>query len=475
VAAIPGSWPKRILHRIVVPFVVLFAGITVFFWFVSAYFITRFLDQNLQKQIEQVVSIISKSGFALNRGVLLQLKEVTGADIIVFDSGGQVLRSTFPSDRVEREARGYLPAAADFGEALLTKDTSLQNVEYRTAFHTVTLPSQDQVLLSLWVPSQESEYLKERIVAGMGIAGLLGIVILAAAGYGVARTITAPVQELVRTTEAVAGGDLRARARVFSRDEIGLLAGSFNEMIGRLSDYEQMIVESERLAAAGQVAAGLAHEIRNPLTSIRMFGEVLHNRLAGEEQNRKMLGSMIQEIDRIDRIVEEMLNRARPGELRLEPDNLNSQVEAVAALAAESLSSRNVSVSLRLSPDIPPVEMDRARIRQVLWNLLLNAADAMPGGGTVTITTRVAGGGLVEAAVEDLGAGLAAGIEPEGFFRPLCTTKPEGMGMGLTISRKIAEQHGGSLRLENRTEGGARATMLLPVKSAQSGDPEENG
>ncbi len=311
------------------------------------------------------------------------------------------------------------------------------------------------------MPTSEADRLKKRIIFGTGGSAFFGIIAMAGVGYLIARTITAPVEELVTVTGRVSGGDFSQRAHPDSRDEIGSLAESFNQMIDKLKTYEKKLVESEKLATAGQMVAGLAHEIRNPLTSIRMLGQVLHNRLKEQPESQEMLRSLVREIDRLDRIIQQMINRTRPGELQRTWGNINLQIEDVMGVAGESLAAQLITLEQDLSDDIPEVFIDEEKIRQVFWNLILNAKEAMPKGGRLKVSTKILNDKFIEIFVEDSGRGIAHG-DPEHLFQPFFTTKPEGMGLGLSMSRKIVEKHGGMLFLKSRSKGGARAEVRLP-------------
>jgi signal transduction histidine kinase len=340
----------------------------------------------------------------------------------------------------------------------------LGDARYRTILRPLSLPEHGQAYLSIWMPTREAERLKRKIVLILGGITFFGILGMAAVGYLIARTITAPVEELVNVTEKISRGSLNERVRVGSEDEIGSLAHSFNHMIDQLMSYEQRLVESEKLATAGQMAAGLAHEIRNPLTSIKMLGQVLRSRMKNQPEDQKTLDGLVKEIDRLDRTIQEFINRAMPGELSLTKGDINREVREVIGVAEESLAAKDIVVHQDLSDDIPTISMDREKTKQVLWNLVLNAKEAMPKGGKLTVATKRVDKQFVEISVEDSGHGIADG-EPEQLFQPFFTTKPEGVGLGLTMSRKIIEKHGGELFLENRPQGGIRARVLLPMET----------
>lgn len=455
--------PKRILYRIILPFTVLFGITAILSWLLSAYFITRYLDNSLKNQLEQVAGIISRSSYVLNPAILERIKEVVNAEIVLFDKNGQIVNVTFSEPDIQHKLKTFFQSYLH--KPSVGTEIKLGDTKYRAILRPVSLPEHGQAYLSIWMPTLEAELLKKNIILIIGGITLLGIAGMAAVGYLIARTITAPVEELVGVTEKISSGSISERVLVNSEDEIGRLAQSFNHMIDQLMSFEQRLVESEKLATAGQMAAGLAHEIRNPLTSIKMLAQVLQERMKAQPEEQGTLDGLVKEIGRLDRIVQEFINRAMPGELRLTQGNINQEVTEVIRVAQDSFAAKNIVVHQDLSDNLPSIPMDREKTKQVLWNLLLNAKEAMPKGGTLTVSTGMTDDQFIEISVEDSGQGVAGG-EPERLFQPFFTTKPEGLGLGLSMSRKIVEKHGGELFLENRPEGGVRARVLLPIKTA---------
>ncbi len=452
---------KRILYRIIFPFTLLFGATTLVTWLVSAYFFTRYVDENLRSQMMQVADVISRSKYILSPTILAQLKVVINTEIVLVHQNGQIIRSTFSESSDPEKLKGIFE---DYSHKPFTgKDIELGGTRYRTTIHPLELPNYGNAFLSLWMPVRQTQHLKTKIILGVGGVAFLGILSMTGLGFLIARTITSPVEELVKVTGKISEGDLSEKTRVSGIDEIASLASSFNRMIDRLRDYEQKLVESEKLATAGQMAAGLAHEIRNPLTSIKMLGQVLSNRLNDRREDQKMLDSMVREIDRLDRIIQQMINRTRPGELERKLQDLNPHLEEVIRLARESLSENKIVIEQHLTGQLPKVHLDAEKFKQVIWNLILNAKEAMPKGGTLLVSSEPAADNSIRVSVEDTGYGIPSGNE-EQLFQPFFTTKPEGVGLGLTMSRKIVERHGGRLFLENRSDNGTRAVIELPEK-----------
>ena len=451
---------RRIIYRIILPFTLLFGATLFSAWLVSSYVVSRFLNQNLNRNMVQAAEIISSSGYVMNPAILRQLKEVINADIVVSTADGRVIRSTFPTGINHEKISGLAAISRNGGQATISLKKGSKH--YYSISRPVIMPGNRKAFISLWKSTRDFDRLRLHIIIILGAIALAGLGAMAWVGWLIARTITAPVEGLVRATESLAHGDRQAAGLPQGNDEIGRLGASFNRMVEQLRQAEKKLVETEKMAAAGQLAAGLAHEIRNPLTSIKMLGQVLKKRLAGQEDNQRLLDSLVGEISRLDRIIQELIDRARPGELKKEPLSVNPAVREILAATREQMIARKIVVREQLSETLPVVSADPGKVRQVLWNLVLNASEAMPRGGIIQVTTGIENDDCIRIIVEDTGVGIKAG-ERELVFEPFFTSKPEGMGLGLTISRKLIAAHGGELSLENRAGGGCRAVITLPV------------
>ena len=224
------------------------------------------------------------------------------------------------------------------------------------------------------------------------------------------------------------------------------------------------------LAALGQLTAGLAHELRNPLGTIKASSEMLLDRLgpaAGpEDLPQELAGYISSEVDRANTLITRFLEFARPLKLRLSPVDLN----ALADLAIANLVRQDPSLAPRIhknyDPTVPALQADPELLERVVFNLLRNAFDASPPGATVTIRTRAAHG-VAELAVLDRGAGIPPESR-EQIFNPFFTTKPTGVGLGLAISSKIVDEHGGIIRVESEPGRGATFLVQLPIAPPQS-------
>jgi nitrogen fixation/metabolism regulation signal transduction histidine kinase len=302
------------------------------------------------------------------------------------------------------------------------------------------------------------------VVATFLAALLAGVLAAGAVGALLASRVTHPVEALRAAALRVAAGDLGARVETRAAGEVGELVRAFNGMTADLAASRARLAQAERVAAWREVARRLAHEIKNPLTPIAMSVETLRDAHArarpdfGEifEEGTRAIG---EEVRRLKRIVDEFSRFARlpaPERTPVAPDEL---VQSVLALFPAP--PPGVTVAREIEAGLPAVLADRDQVLQVLLNLMRNALDAMPAGGTVAIRARRAGS-VVAFSVSDTGPGIRPEDRPR-VFEPYFTTKEGGTGLGLAIAQRIAEEHGGALELSSAQGPGTTFTLTLPV------------
>lgn len=231
-----------------------------------------------------------------------------------------------------------------------------------------------------------------------------------------------------------------------------------------LQEAEAAFRRSERLAALGQLSAGLAHELRNPLGTIKASAEMLVKRVSDEgDVARELAGFISSEVDRTNSLVTRFLDFARP--LRLQPKTaeLTETIDHAITQLERTTPHYDVTIYRNYSPDIPPFPFDAELIERVIYNLLLNAAQATPPGGAITVKTKQADA-MVEVAIIDRGSGIDPKLM-ENIFNPFFTTKPEGSGLGLAIVSKIVNEHGGRITVESQPGKGSIFRVFLPVSS----------
>lgn len=292
-----------------------------------------------------------------------------------------------------------------------------------------------------------------------------------AVGIGVSihtRRLLGPLERVTQRAQAVARGDLTPQPVPESDDEIGQLAGAFERMVGAVAKAQSRAVANERLAAIGKMAAHVTHEIRNPLSSIGLNIELLEEELGAASQGgtvkseaRSLLNAITREVQRLEHLSEEYLRVARLPQPRMESDDLGAKVEEIVAFARPEIERAGLSVKVDVADELPPALFDEGQIRQALLNVLRNAREAMPDGGTIEVSVRAEGMSVV-ASVDDRGSGIPEDVRSR-IFDPFFSTKGEGTGLGLAITRQIVEAHGGSIACEPRDGGGTSFRLLLPI------------
>ena len=246
----------------------------------------------------------------------------------------------------------------------------------------------------------------------------------------------------------------------------------------RIKELEESLRPTDRLHAFGVLAAAMAHEIKNPLLGIRGAAQLLGEEL-GADGTREYTDIIIREADRLNALMEEMLDFARPHPLARHATNLHEVLDAVIALERPSCLQRGVLIRLQYDPSLPDIWADRNRLTQVFLNLVRNAWEAMPQGGTLTLTTKHAsqpvrigpgGGPMVLIELADEGMGIPPEVQQK-LFTPFFTTKAKGSGLGLAISHKIVEEHGGRFVVKSTPGRGTTVRVFLPV---HAGTPEDS-
>jgi signal transduction histidine kinase len=230
-----------------------------------------------------------------------------------------------------------------------------------------------------------------------------------------------------------------------------------------LSEAEAAMRRSERLAALGQLSAGLAHELRNPLSTMKASAEVLTRNVASENDvAREVAGFISSEVDRTNSLVTRFLEFARPLKPQLATVDVTEILDRAEALIERDAPQYRVTVYKNYSPDLAPFPLDGELMEHVFYNFLLNAAQASAEGGAITVKTRLVDG-AAEVAVIDRGAGIDPRIM-EQIFKPFFTTKPEGSGLGLAIVSKIVDEHGGRITVESEPGKGTVFRVYLPIQ-----------
>ncbi len=365
------------------------------------------------------------------------------------------------------------------------------NAWYITAYEPI-MNLKEEIIGMLYVGMLEAPYLDLRnqvVFTFLGIA-FLSVILLSVIAYYVSVSISKPIRELALASDRIAKGDLSQSVRIESHDEIGQLANSFNQMTvalqkatenylsctrtlekkveektDELEKTQDYLIQSEKLASLGKLAAGIAHEINNPLTSIlinsHLISEMLENDVAFGE-NIKLI---IDETNRCSKIVKGLLEFSRQSPPEKEFANINEVIEKTLLLFESQVLANNVRVEKKLNENLPVILIDVNKIEQVLTNLILNALDTMPGGGILVISSQMSvDNQFVEVKIRDTGSGIPKEYVSQ-IFDPFFTTKGiKGTGLGLSVSYGIVQQHDGTINVQSEVGKGTTIVISLPVE-----------
>ncbi|HYW68113.1 MAG TPA: ATP-binding protein, partial [bacterium] len=252
------------------------------------------------------------------------------------------------------------------------------------------------------------------------------------------------------------------------RDEDGERAGTvllFRDL-REIEELKEAVERERHLAALGRLAAGVAHEVRNPLSSLKGFAQFFRTKFKPGSEEERYSDIMIEEVERLDRVVQELLDFARPVTPDRKPVASGTIVEEALALVSEDAQFRRVSITKKLGENLPDVLVDSMQIRSALLNVLLNALESMGDGGTLTIETSAGesadGSPAVTISVTDTGEGMTP-EEVDKLFEPFYTTKPTGTGLGLTVVSRVLEQNGGRVSVTSEKGAGTTFSLSLPA------------
>ncbi|HLB00230.1 MAG TPA: ATP-binding protein, partial [Bacteroidota bacterium] len=259
-------------------------------------------------------------------------------------------------------------------------------------------------------------------------------------------------------------------------DEISNLITTFNALVDRLNEaharlhqlHQEQLEHADRLATTGEMAASMAHEIRNPLAGVLGALQVIDSDLPGDDLNKPIIQEMMVQMERMNLAVNDLLSYARPAPPKFDSTDLNGIIDRTVSIMTSQARRKNVTVDLALDRGLPRLTADRKLLQQLLWNIILNALQATDDGGRVSVSTG-SGNGSVTVTIRDSGKGILRS-DRENIFKPFYTTKHQGTGLGLTISRRIVEQHQGTIALESGETPGTTCTITLPIDPA-----EDNG
>jgi signal transduction histidine kinase len=451
----------RLHHRIVLPFAAVAIIATAAVAWVAFNVTSNTLATHIRQDVISATGVVSRNGVALTPGILSAVRQVTGADAVTFGPGGLVATT------LDRELHAALIDRVIAGAAHLALREGTPMV--------VELPGQPSIfvaycrvegqqgfIVALVHENTEVERVNRMLMRTiLGAAGLSLLFMILVSQF-VARRVTAPITRLAAFAQEVSTSKTRGRAEA-GADEVGQLGAAFNDMLERLDHAQSAVVKAEKLGLAGLFAARVAHDVRNPLSSIKMQTQLLNAGLAPGSEAREMTEAMLQDIGQVEFVVKGLLDLARPAPTHRVLCQLNMVLSGVVRQVTPQCRHRHIAITSNLAADMPEMSLDPDRLAQAFLNIVVNAMEALREGGTLQVSSRLdANAGAVVVEVDDDGVGLASGSAGQ-VFDPFVTTKPGGVGLGLMNARAAIESHGGTVALVPRTPSGTRAIITLPV------------
>ncbi len=343
---------------------------------------------------------------------------------------------------------------------------------YITAYEPIRDPT-DKTIGVLYVGLLQAPFIHQRNVISTVFLAIVVVATLASLAllFLANELVLRPVRSVVVMAQRVIGGDLSARVGIRPPGEMGVLCRAVDSMAQAVAEREELlqlaaerqISRSEQLASVGRLAAGVAHEINNPLTGVLAFADLMRDKENLDDQDRQDLEVIIRETKRAREIVRGLLDFARETPSVKAPLDINDLVRQTTRLLGKRDAFQNIFVVEDLADNLPAVNGDKNQLQQVLVNLSLNACEAMPEGGTLLVNTSTDDGKVI-VKVTDTGNGIRK-EHLEQIFEPFFTTKPvgKGTGLGLSVSYGIIQLHGGSLEVESVERSGTTFTILLPA------------
>jgi signal transduction histidine kinase len=418
-------------------------------------------------------------GFTLDDALAAQLKTITGSDI-AFGMDGQILATTL--SRSDRPALSEL-----LRQAGITRDVHIAADDY-VALPRPLVPQADDVPAGtgpvVLILRSRTEQLRplQAIHRALAVTAVVAVLLATLLSFAVARSITRPLAAITDVMREVAAtGDLTRKialgpSRRWDDEDARLLATTFNTLTDSIARFQREISQKERLTSLGRLSTVIAHEVRNPLMIIKASLHTLRQPEADAPAVREAIADIDDEVARLNRVVNEVLDFARPIRFERAPTDLNALCDESAT--ASEAGAPGSKIRLDLDRSLPLVSIDAERLRVALVNMLVNARHAVNGkpaadGPLVTLATRHRGG-RVAIVIEDKGVGINSGDLPR-VFDPYFTTKRGGTGLGLPIAKNIVEGLGGTITVSSMAGAGTEIRLEFPASAADQTGPAEGG
>jgi signal transduction histidine kinase len=450
------SWPIR--NQILVPFAALLVAAVTTIAVSSAWLAARRSEQQTVQQLHQWTATLSQSNFPFAPNVLEKMRGLSGAHFIAWGPEGEVVASTAPLDDAILETLRNIPVLD--GKSSLRQYPALELDGGR--YFAASVRRADPGAGSLLVLYPEQSWRQARwdaamppLAVGAGTILLMGIV-----SAWLAQRMGQRIRSVQRQVAAIADGEFREITLDGRSDEIQELSASVNRMSRQLQALQQTIRQSERSRLLGQIAGGLAHQLRNAVTGARMAVQI-HARRCTPSTTDESLSVALRQLALTEEQLKGLLSLGRESERPREACDLNRLVEDVASLVGPLCQHTHVQLTCAPAEHVATVRGDAETLRGALLNLALNAIEAAGPVGCVELNIAIVGRDVL-VTICDNGPGPAAHVAGS-LFEPFVTSKPEGVGLGLALAKQAAEDHGGSLSWE-RVDASTRFCLRLPAE-----------
>lgn len=428
-------------------------------WAIGVGVVTRVLEQRVEGQSRNAAAVVAAWGLPYTPELLRRLAALQQADFALLDHAGRIVVSTSPELRESMtQPLAEFLATPRQGVGTFRLPAPSRSIAVYQPIEAANDPR--YAALIAVAPLTDAEAAARRAAAWLGLAMLAAAALLGLLLLVVVRNITRPLSQLSGLADRIAAGEREQSLELRRADEIGALAEALNSMMVRLRDYESRLSSRSRLLALGDISARLAHEIRNPLTGLKLHLQLLAERIDAQEAAR--VAKLLAEVQRLELLVSSTLMLGREQTADRAPTALAGLINEVADLMGPALAHRGITIERRCAASLR-ADIDAARLRQAILNLVTNAADAMPGGGRLLLeAVATSADARVVIAVEDSGPGVPEASHASLLDAPV-SNKPFGLGLGLAVCRDVAAAHGGTLHIERGAElGGARFVITLP-------------
>jgi len=423
----------------------------------------------------------------LNRSLALG-RSSSAFDVFLADVDGRIVSDIDARRAASRERLSWLPPLVP-GSLAVVKETERDGRSMISGIANVGIGG---LRAGAEIPKSAAYFALRNLLTNLIFLALGLLILVAVASLIWSTQMTRSLSQLTRAAHSIGHGDFDVQVAVPSRDEMGQLAGSFNQMASELHGRDQALkeaqarlIQSEKMAAFGQLGAGIAHEVKNPLAGIQGMIQLTSRSLSADDPLLETFAILEKETKRCRTIIDNLLKFARQENLEPEPIALEKVVADTKAILHHELSLHNITLETAIPPDMPLIHGSANQIQQVLMNLILNAEQAMEsrGHGTVEIKAAIQDHGFIELSVQDDGPGIPRAVQAR-IFEPFFTTKPagKGTGLGLAVTFGIMQAHKGAIRVESEEGRGTAFILRFQVAgqhpttdapSIQTSNPED--